>query len=477
MNPSEIKEQLKRRLAEKGDFKFLLSDLQKSIWDKFFESDKDKKRRKFSAFNIARQTGKSFIAGALVVNYCMANPNKRSCIVTGSIDISRKISEQSMPTIINYLPEHLRPVYRTQESRWKFPNGSTIDMRGTDRGIEGFRGSSYGFIVLDECAFYKCDVEYLVKSILFPSMRRVENARMLMITTPAKIPDHYSYKLFDRAQDKGFYFKATIYDDDFTDEEKLAEIIEECGGEDTIEFQREYLCEFMKDLEAVVIPEFSRERHEKEFDLPKDFASLYKYTALDIGGRDNTGLTFGFHNFREAKLYIVDEIRVPGNQANTEVIYDLVTQKEKECFKKYQTTRRFSGSDSKLTLRDLAHKGTYFSQNQRKPLEEQINTLRLMFQLDQIVIHPRCTYLLRELDNVEWNDKHTDWKRDARNAHYDVFASLVTLVNGFNPRLMPEFQEELVINNPNRIKLPGEPKYSEDAQPFLKLSNLWRRKE
>src|SRR5690606_9860497 len=92
---------------------------------------------------------------------------------------------------------------------------------------------------------------------------------------------------------------------------------------------REYLCHIIRGSEKSILPSFNEQAEAEivrdDFEVP---AYCDKYVSLDPGGKDLTGVLFGYYDYEKATLVILDEIAVDGT-TNTEILAGMIKEKEK----------------------------------------------------------------------------------------------------------------------------------------------------
>jgi hypothetical protein len=103
-------------------------------------------------------------------------------------------------------------------------------------------------------------LKYIVQSILIPTTTTTRG-KIILSSTPPKSPDHEFNNYVKTAEFKGSFVKKTIYDaiGSRITQEIIDEIVEELGGTDSVEFQREYCCARLVDEDSAVVPEFTEE--------------------------------------------------------------------------------------------------------------------------------------------------------------------------------------------------------------------------
>ena len=188
---------------------------------------------------------------------CLKHPNsvvkfvftKAKDAKTNIIPVMRMVTEDC--------PDHIKPVFNTQDKIYNFQNGSQIQLAGSDGGgIDSIRGGFAHLCIVDEAGFVD-DLKYAVRSVLSPTIRTT-GGRIILASTPSKSPDHEfitEYMIPYKATQR---FKIyTLYDNPNFTPEIVQEIIADFprGTEDP-DFRREYLCQVAIDTEKAICAEF-----------------------------------------------------------------------------------------------------------------------------------------------------------------------------------------------------------------------------
>lgn len=384
--------------------------------------------------SLSRQSGKSFGTLAYLVEKCMRTPNIIATFVAPYQSQAKKIAKTTMREILETCPPHLRPEYKTQENHFLFSNGSVIELCGNNAGhIDKARGPKAHIIVCDEVGFW-VDLENSIKSVLLPKLNTTKG-KLIMISTPPSSAGHPFQKLFEVAKFREAAIVRTIYDCPRYTEEDINKFAEECGGKNSIDFRREYLCHFVTNTARAVIPEATNELMEeitKEWTRPPFFNT---YVSMDIGFKDLTVILFAYHDFRSGKVVIEDEVVLDTpDKLRTDSFAYSIFDKEQELWgdingEHYEPYRRVSDINHFL-LNDL-----YLQHNlsiiptAKDDLDGQINNTRLMIGGGKVVIHPRCKTLIFHLKNAIWkNDKRKEFSRSADAGHYDAVSALIYLL-------------------------------------------------
>ncbi|MDX1373372.1 MAG: hypothetical protein R3321_12935, partial [Nitrososphaeraceae archaeon] len=195
-------------------------------------------------------------------------------------------------------------------------------------------------------------------------------------------------------------------------------------GDKDPHYRREYLCEIIRDKDSVVIPEFTPEK-EKDLVVEMVRPPFYDiYVSGDVGFRDLTIYLFGYWDFKNATLVVIDELVMNGPEMTTEKLAQRIREKEEEHFSIYNDAGEkvpekvyMRVMDNNLIMVNDLNRlhGLNFIPTAKDDKEAQINQVRMMISNNQIKIHPRCKHLIYHL-------KHASWKEG--NSSKRIFANL-----------------------------------------------------
>ena len=168
------------------------------------------------------------------------------------------------------------------------------------------------------------------------------------------------------------------------------------------------------------------------------------YESMDLGGKDLTCVLFGYYDFRAAKIIIQDEISLDFTKKDNNLpkLIELIRKKEAELWTNVLTNEvkapylRVSDIDYIVLdeISRLSHNQINFSATRKDDKDASINNLRALLANEKIIIHPRCTTLIRHLRNVKWrsyNNKKV-FARSADNGHYDMVDALLYMVRNIS---------------------------------------------
>lgn len=424
----------RKELWRRGELSWKLDKNQKELYRLFHESD-----HKVQTWLLARRSGKTFALCVLALELCVKKPNS---IVKFLSPTRLQVQNNIRPLIRQILedcPEELRPSdMKTQDFIYYFPNGSELQLAGSEAGhAEKLRGGSSHIAIIDEAQDVG-KLDDIIKSILLPTTLTT-GGKVLVAGTPPQSSDHEFVTLIERAEGRGSIVKKTVYDNPRINETDLEIILDEHAPlrERDPKFRREYLCEIVKDENISVIPEFTEELQKdivKEWPRPPYFDG---YVAMDLGAIDLTALVFGYYDFRAGKLIIEDELVCDFSKKdmNIERLVELIKKKEEELW-----TNPLSGEVKRPYMRvsDINHIVTqeiavksfgqvFFTPTKKDDKEAAINNMRALLGGHKIIIHPRCQHLISHLNNVKWastKNKNT-FARSPNNHHYDLVDCLI----------------------------------------------------
>jgi len=476
----------KQELWRRGTLSWKLDPFQRELKDKFHESPE-----KIQVVLSSRRLGKTYAVCVMAVEQCLVKPNSIVKILAPTKLMIDDITTVLFPQILSDCPEQLKPINLKNKFSYLFPNGSRIQLAGTDAGhAEKLRGSYADLCIVDEAGFCR-DLTNTIRSILIPTTMNTRG-KILLLSTPPKEPDHDFLGFVEDAEKRGTLIKKTIYDNPRITSEEIEDILTAYPNrEKDPEFRREFLCEIIKDGTYSVLPEFTTDL---EKDVVKDWPRppfFDCYEAMDIGGRDLTVILFGYYDFRAAKIIIEDELVFDFQEENN--TYDrfirLMKDREDYLWKNPLTnevkTPYIRVSDINYVVTEELYKVSR-TQDPLRPIsfvttkkddkEAAVNNLKMLLSGRKIIIHPRCQTLIRHLRNVKWAKSRTDKKfaRSPDNGHYDAVDALIYLVRSiiYSKNPYPARYDlgpgDVFVSNP---RIYGQ---AEQADVFKRIFNIRR---
>lgn len=465
---AEVRKRVTRALWERGNIRYLFDETQKEIVAKLESSTK----RKFYLL-CSRRLGKSFTLVALAVEKCLQKPGARVLYAAPYAKDAKEIVSDIMVEVLRDCPEDLRPEFKQQDREYHFKNGSIIRFKAVNgEQAQHLRGGAADYVFLDECGIMD-DLKYVVTSIVMP-MILTTGGRVILATTPPKSPGHDSALIYEECAAQGASVTYTIHANRRITDDVKAEFLVESGERPdealdvlhgrkpprSTDTQREYFCEFVTDAHMAVLPEFdghARMEIVQDTQRPQFFDC---YTALDPGMKDRTGILYAYWDFLRGKLVIEDESLL--QSPSTLTIAEELLEKEHRLWKNQKPHIRISDVDLRLAADLWELHRIQVAQADKQDSLGAINRVRNMIQTRAIEIHPRCEHLIRQMKNATWNNKATDFSRDAEkgpDGHYDLVAALKYLCRHINYKRNPFPPGWNQVVNPNAFQSPRQSQY------------------
>lgn len=436
--------QMKMALWRRGDLSYLLHATQQKM---LAAMDKTKSRTFFLL--CSRRLGKSFLMVTKAIETCLTTPNARVLYLAPFAKDANEIAVDLAENILRDAPKELRPEYRGQTREMSFQNGSLIRIKGVNGEHAQFlRGGAADLVILDECGIMD-DLQHVLTDVVMP-MTMTTNGKVIMATTPSRSPAHEAFTLYERLAGQGASIKFTLRDAPHISRltkmeylvavgespDRAVGIVDGTLQAETTTAKREYFCEWVTDAESAVVPEFTKEKQlevVRETQRPPYYDA---YVSMDPGFQDRTGILFAHYDFLGGRLVIEDEALL--HRANTQDIASCILMKEKALWDEKKPYMRVSDVDLRL-ISDLwnMHRLQFLPTKKEDSLGA-INVMRNMVQSVQILIHPRCAHLIRQLQHATWNRKATDFMRGGDvDGHFDLVAALKYLCRNVNKSRNP----------------------------------------
>lgn len=391
-----------------------LHDIQRQIRAQYYTSNEH-----VFVLCCARRLGKSYLLTSLALEACRRGRNNQVLFIAGTQKQVRSILLPMVREQLASCPSHLRPQYKATDNKFEFPEtGMSLTILGADNGrLENARGNKASLVIVDEAAFVD-NLGYAVTSILSPMCKGAYgewSGRVLLASTPPVSPSHDFYKFCQRADARDVLCHYTIYDNPLFTDEQIEEAKEECGGENTTDYKREYLAQFVTDETRAVVPEFTKEAQKElvqGFELPPYFHSCL---AADLGFHDLTFIVLLAYDFLEAKVKVLDE-RVLRKPTSDEVAR-AVEAIERPFELPYHT--RVIDAPAFTTNDFYAQHKVVFRTPKKDDKHAALANLRHLIYQRRLLIDPRCKHLCQHLEYAVWNKSKSSYERSEEFGHYD----------------------------------------------------------
>lgn len=411
---------------EAGDLYYKLKPHQIKLYDLIKNSNTLK-----YVINCTRRFGKSFLLCIIAVEEALKNNNKQIRFAAPTQKQLKEIIQPIMHEILLDCPDKYKPLFKVQDSKYVFKNGSEIHIAGCDNGnAENLRGHKSDLNLVDEAGSIS-DLEYVIKDILMPQTLTT-GGRTIISSTPPRTPAHYYPRLCQEAIWGNYYSKFTIYDNTSLKKDTIELYKEEAGGESSSTWKREYLCEFVVDEYSVVIPEWN-DTYIGEIELDAWRAYYHNYISMDIGGRHKTAILYGYYDFKKSILQVLDESILTGQDTTTDLIAKTIQAKEHELFNNMADIRRIADNNNVILLQDMSlMHGVHFAPTSKDTLLAMVNELRVFIAQGRLYVSENCQELIGCLRSAIWNKQRTQFDVSDMYGHFDALASLIYMVRNID---------------------------------------------
>ena len=399
----------KDKLWRMGNLEWKLKGVQKEMHKAVYNS-----KGKKTIFLCARRLGKSYTMMLIAIEYCLKNPDTIVKILFPKKKDAKQVAREHMKSILIDCPEDLKPHFKEQEKIFFFPNGSEIQMAGTDGGsAESVRGGSCHLAILDEAGFQDYnEFNYIVQSIIMPTLFTTKG-KIVFASTPSKEIDHpFMVDYVLPARRDGTIIEYDVYSNPLVTKEDIDEMAAEFpGGKEDPNFLREFMLVSDVKSDDIVVPEFDKDLKRdavQQVDRPVYYDG---YVSGDPAAVDLTAILFAYTDYLNNRIVICDELILGGTheKITTQHIADGIIRKEKLNFSHPLTGEvktpymRVMDNNNKILLNDLSvEHGLSFIPTAKDNKQGQVNKLRMMLSQGQIIIDPKCVNLIYHLEAGRW---------------------------------------------------------------------------
>lgn len=406
----------------RGDLEWLLHDSQLLIHQSIEALPPGTKE---AVLLCCRRFGKSYYGCIRALMRCLRWQKQRRVVRIVGPDIKQTVMivDYNMAKITEDLPRlGLRGLVEYVKADKMFKVGkSGIFLGGFDSQEDSLRGGEADEILVEETGSSDPDqYNYQMKSVLKPQLLKTRG-RMIHLTTLPRLPDHpFVNDTIPASKLANAFHSYTIYEDPLATPDIIAEAIKDCGGEDTIEFKREYLNVETRDPALVCIPAFNRKLHVVPFTLP-DFARWT--TVSDWGGvKDKTASLMMTYDFlRDIDLIWDEDVHDPNTPSGA--IVEAIRGLEAK-WKATITPEQHVADVPGQTAVDLrAEHGYELTSPQKSDWQASINYLNARVAQGKLLIHPRCKFTAMSFESGTLNKQRKDFNRTLALGHCDAIAA------------------------------------------------------
>lgn len=380
-----------------------------------------------------RRLGKSDVVGRIASELCRAKDNGRVYWAAETGKQAGKIVSQVMPVILRYVPEHMRPRWYKSDGMWVWPGTEAqMHLAGCEDEMKAdrLRGDGADLFIIDEAGSIDC-LKYVYRSIAL-WMVADRGGRIIMPSSPAKSPGHmFTAYCADAEGGRGGYSRRTIHDSNWS-QELIDELAAECGGTDTVEWQREALAMDVVDEERAVVAEFTRYEAQnfRDVERPQYF---YPIVVMDVG--HSPSLTFvglGYYDFekdivvieRELEIakVLTDDLAAQGMQMEHELWGEhFAAMRDELPFRDDLHSVQVRASDvAPILLGDLeARYGWVWGTVRKDDNEAAIQAMRVRAKRGGYAISSQCPRLRAHLKAGIWNKARSGYEFMDGFGHFD----------------------------------------------------------
>lgn len=421
---------------------------------------------------VTHNSGKSYALCVLAIETCLRKSGSIVKFLAPTRVQVNLIIRPLMRKILESCPDDIKPEYKAKDNIFYFPNGSELQLSGTDGGsAERLRGGDSDLAIVDEAG--SCtDLRYCVRDILLPTTL-ITKGKILLASTPPEDTEHDFNNFIEEAEARGSIIVKTIDDNPRIDKVEKEKLIEELGGINSDSTQRELFCKQVKSKNNSVIPEFTEEKALELTQELKQPPFYHAYVGMDIGFKDLTVVLFGYYDFNNDIVVIQDEIVTNGPEMYLATLGQAILSKERELW-----TDSMSGelikpkkrvSDHNLVAINELKKATNyqltFELANKVDKHASINFLRNAINNNKININPKCKILIRHLKNAKWASSTTKdtFARSPEGSHYDAVDALAYMLRSIDFKSNPypknygfNFKKEDMFNYNTTEKIASE---------------------
>lgn len=414
--------------------------------------------------NCARRFGKTYWVAVECIKVARS---KRLARVKVASAYLKDVEEFIVPTfdlIMDDMPEDIKPRWIESKKKFIFNNGSEIQLIGLDRNPNAGRGNYCDLYVFEEAGYIK-NLSYLYSSVVIPMTMYREGARVMMISTPPKSPDHDFKEFCIKATHENAYVELDIFKNPMVTAEMREEYKKECLTE--TDWLREYLCQFATDETLAIIPEMRTCNYLRK-PIDDNYPLYHKYVSMDLGVRDLNVTLFAYYDFSRSKLVIEKEHVMSGPSMTTPKLHAALSSIELELWNGEEPYKRVADNNNPLLLLDLGSiHNMFFHSTSKDSLHAMVNQVRIWIAQGRIEIDSSCRVLIDSLKHGLWNENRSEFSRSKTLGHYDAVAALMYLVRNIDE-----------VTNPIPIKIGFNQVNIEEIDQineYKKLAGAFRR--
>lgn len=310
-----------------------------------------------------------------------------------------------------------------------------------DKDPDRIRGGTYHFIHWSEVAFSQFEkgvtVFDVVDKILKPTLRKTNGYAYLESTNNGLNGWH---ELWHQAEDYGFStFSLSLSDLVYMGLVSAEEYERLKSDTHPDVFRQEYECEWVT-FQGKVYNEFEPQKHVKDIPYPESWQRVI--AGIDWGYEDATCVLFAY--VKDGVTHVFDEIYL-----RQKTLEEVLTAIFEHYTKVWHCSSLAAAADHEPARNEeLIRRGIPCAPAKKANVLGNRLEIKEKFWRDEILIHPRCKYLLRDLQAAVWDAKKTNEIDESQCTwgHFDAEAALRYLI-----RELSAFEEEEPTIDPNKF--------------------------
>lgn len=415
-NSRELKS-LHQSLWKKGILAWKLHAGQRQIYDALRALDSSTQE---ALVFCARRFGKSTLGVLMALEDCLQQDRVQVRIIGPTIKQTISIVEPIIRKLTFDSPQGLIRRIKS-EYRWRVGKSELIVGGFDGQNITRHLGQESFAIYLEESGAARAeDFNYAIVEVLTPQLLHTRGRKVHLTTPPLQLDHPLLTEVMPEAKLKNAYFHFTVFQNPLLSQQQIDDAIRESGGIDTPAFQRNYLCQTVKDEETLVVPQFEASQHVYEEELLLEGQKVC--VVGDLGGVvDKTVLLLCTkHN---SILYVHDELVFPAQTESKTIFLELY---KKQSEKKIVLEQPFFiDCPPSLTIDWLAQFRLSVVVPRKKPFLEGVTFLRQLFFRGDVRIFKGCEFLIKSLSYGSLNRSKNDFERSEALGHCDALAALI----------------------------------------------------
>lgn len=343
---------------------------------------------RFGCAALSRRQGKTYIAN-IIAQVVALVPGSHVLIMAPNYNLSGISFDLQRLLLKKFNIEVVKD--NAKDKVIELVNGSTIRI-GSVNQVDSCVGRSYDLIVFDESAL--TDGKEAFNVSLRPTLDK-PSAKALFISTP-RGKNNWFAEFFDRGFSadfpQWFSVKATYKDNPRMTEEDVNEARKSMSIN---EFKQEYEADFST-FEGKIW-DFKESCIQDTSDLNLKKCDII--AGLDLGFKDPTAFVVGAYSWEHEKFYILEDY------LNAEKTTEGHAKEISKLIDKWGIDYIYIDSANQQQRYDFAQLYDIPTMNAKKSVLDGIGYVASLVDNDNVIIDPRCTNMLKSIDQYQWDSK------------------------------------------------------------------------